>query len=201
MVLDPFFGTGTTGAVARLLGRHWIGIEREAKYIPVAQERIDQRPACPARRRWSCPGALRRKREERLPFGNLLETGLLLPGQTLYFNGNRAIPPLILANGHLAHDDFTGSIHQTALHLSGAPSNGWECWSVEDENGELVSIDSIRQQLNRTNSFRRKSHADLSLLISTILVSPFLLEFQSFSASNKQTHTFGDFSNRMYSPF
>ncbi|MGH6929860.1 MAG: DNA-methyltransferase, partial [Dongiaceae bacterium] len=41
VVLDPFFGTGTTGAVARRLGRKWIGIEREAKYVKVARARID----------------------------------------------------------------------------------------------------------------------------------------------------------------
>lgn len=149
VVLDPFFGTGTTGAVARLLGRHWIGVEQEERYIAVAQERIARVQPAPLES-LELPRRTRRKREERLRFAALVETGLLRPGQNVYFKGDRAQPALILANGHLRAGDFTGSIHQMALHLSGAPSNGWECWSVEDENGELVSIDIIRQQLNRT---------------------------------------------------
>ncbi len=149
VVLDPFFGTGTTGAVARLLGRHWIGIEQEEKYIAVAAQRIAQvQPAPPEA--LELPRRVRRKREARLRFAALVEAGLLRPGQTLYFKGNRAQPALILANGHVRAGDFTGSIHQTALHLSGAPTNGWECWLVEDETGELISIDSIRQKQAHT---------------------------------------------------
>jgi modification methylase len=149
VVLDPFFGSGTTGAVARLLGRRWIGIERDEKYIAVAQERIAQVVPAPPEA-LDLPRRSRKKRDSRLRFPALVEAGLLLPGQKLFFKGDRAQPALILANGHLRLADFTGSIHQTAHHLSGAPGNGWECWSVEDASGSLVSIDEVRRQLSQS---------------------------------------------------
>ena len=93
VVLDPFFGTGTTGAVAKMLGRHWIGIEREEKYVQVAQMRIDAAPSAP-------PEALslpRNKRKQRLPFGSLLESGALRPGQSLLFDRDPARTAVILA--------------------------------------------------------------------------------------------------------
>ena len=41
-MLDPFFGSGTTGAVARRLGRRFIGIERDPAYVALARDRIDR---------------------------------------------------------------------------------------------------------------------------------------------------------------
>jgi modification methylase len=146
VVLDPFFGTGTTGAMARLLGRRWIGIEREAKYIPVAQARIDcVQPAPP-----ETLAVHRRAPRRRLPFGNLLEAGLLLPGQSLYFDRNLAISATILADGHLAHDGFTGSIHQVAAQLAaGQPANGWEHWYYSNGDGSLHAISELRDEISR----------------------------------------------------
>lgn len=142
VVLDPFFGSGTTGAVARKLGRKWIGIERDKKYITVARKRIDAvRPAD--------QGALHveKRRQARVPFGALLENGLLRPGQSLYFakNGTRA---KILSNGHLRCGEITGSIHSVARALSdNAPANGWDVWYYKDESGKKIVIDELREKL------------------------------------------------------
>lgn len=142
VVLDPFFGSGTTGAVARKLGRKWIGIERDKKYIKVAQKRIDAvRPAD------GDALHVEKRRQARVPFGALLENGLLRPGQSLYFakNGTRA---KILSNGHLRCGAITGSIHGVARALSdNAPANGWDVWYYKDESGKKIVIDELREKL------------------------------------------------------
>src|SRR5215216_6405343 len=142
VVLDPFFGTGTTGAVAKKLGRNWIGIERDRKYIKVAQKRIDALQV-------TDPEAIEvvKRKQIRIPFGALLENGLLKPGQILYFakNGLRA---KILANGHIRCGKVTGSIHGVAKSLMDeAPVNGWDVWFYKDENGETKVINELREQL------------------------------------------------------
>jgi modification methylase len=142
IVLDPFFGTGTTGAVAKKLGRNWIGIERNQKYINAAQKRIEavQRADGEALN-------VEKRKQARIPFGTLLENGLLQPGQTLYFakNGTKA---KILSNGHLRCGDSTGSIHGLAKSLMGnAPANGWDLWFYKDENGRKIVIDELRKKL------------------------------------------------------
>jgi modification methylase len=142
VVLDPFFGTGTTGAVAKMLGRDWIGIEREAAYREVALERLDR-----VRRydRDSLAVSTSKRAEPRVPFGQLVERGLLRPGEMLRsMNGKIA---KIRADGTLVADDVTGSIHQVGAHLEGAPScNGWTYWSVRREGRDLP-IDVLRQQI------------------------------------------------------
>lgn len=150
IVLDPFFGTGTTGAVAKKLGRHFIGIEREAPYIEVAQRRIaDVRPALlddevyghyPTRR--SVP---------RLPFAALLEAGLLLPGATLYFDQRHDLPATVLADGSLrAANGSKGSIHALGAHVGGvAACNGWVHWYYQNEHDQLVAIDQLRDRLRQ----------------------------------------------------
>lgn len=142
VVLDPFFGTGTTGAVAKKLGRNWIGIERDKKYIKAAQERIEatQRVDEEALN-------VEKRKQTRIPFGTLLENGLLQPGQTLYFarNGTKA---KILSNGHIRCGKITGSIHGVAKSLMGnAPANGWDVWFYEDESGKKIVIDELREKL------------------------------------------------------
>ena len=142
VVLDPFFGSGTTGAVAKKLRRNWIGIEREKKYVRVAQKRIDAtRPA----NEDALPSE--KRKQARVPFGALLENGYLHPGQTLYFakNGTRA---KILSNGHLRCGTITGSIHGVARTLmNDAPANGWDLWFYEDETGKRIVIDSLREEV------------------------------------------------------
>jgi len=147
VVLDPFFGSGTTGAVARKLGRNWIGIERDKKYIRVAQKRIDAVQKAD-------PEAIEvvKRKQVRVPFGALLENGLLKPGQILYFakDGVRA---KILANGHIRCGKVTGSIHGVAKTLmEDAPVNGWDVWFYKDKNGEAKAINELREQLYSTRN-------------------------------------------------
>jgi modification methylase len=142
VVLDPFFGTGTTGAVAKKLGRRWIGIERDKKYVKLAQKRIEAvEPAEDQALR------VEKRKPARVPFGALLENGLLQPGQKLYFarNGTKA---KILSNGHLRCGKLTGSIHSVARALLGdAPANGWDVWFFEDENGNKKAINELREKI------------------------------------------------------
>ena len=141
VVLDPFFGSGTTGAVAKKLGRHFIGIERDAKYIKVAQKRIEAVTVADAESLAVTP-----PKPKRIPFGNLVESGLLEVGQTLYFAKN-GVKAKVLANGHLKCNGEVGSIHALAKSLTGAPSNGWDLWLYEDEAGNKVPIDRLREKL------------------------------------------------------
>ena len=109
MVLDPFFGTGTTGAVAKKLHRHWIGIERDEHYIKVAQARIDGIQPAPL----DDVFIFKSKRDRaRVPFGALLERGLLQPGQPLYFRNRDDLAAVVLANGQIRHGQLSGSIHE-----------------------------------------------------------------------------------------
>jgi len=141
VVLDPFFGSGTTGAVAKKLGRNWIGIERDEKYISVAQSRIDAVMQAPA----DSLALPERRQQKRIPFGNLLEAGLLLPGQILYFAKNPSVTATVLANGHIRCGEITGSIHAVAKSLmTGAPANGWELWLYEN-NGKRHAINNLRE--------------------------------------------------------
>jgi site-specific DNA-methyltransferase (adenine-specific) len=143
VILDPFFGSGTTGAVAKKLGRHWIGIERDKKYINVAQQRIDSVLTTPA----EVLILSEKRKQPRVPFGALLENGLLTPGQTLYFakNGTKA---KILSNGHIKCGEITGSIHAVAKSLmNGAPVNGWDMWFYKDESGKKIIINDLREKI------------------------------------------------------
>jgi modification methylase len=141
VVLDPFFGTGTTGAVARRLKRRWIGIERDATYCDVARERIEA--ALPldesAITTMQSP-----KSQPRVAFGTLVETGAIKPG-TQVFDTKRRWLATVRADGSLACEDALGSIHQLGAQLQGAPScNGWTFWHYDAENG-AKPIDYLRQ--------------------------------------------------------
>ncbi|WP_149757263.1 site-specific DNA-methyltransferase [Roseivivax sediminis] len=142
VILDPFFGTGTTGAVAKMLGRDWIGIEREAKYREVAEARI----AKIAKFDKAALEVTRAKRAEpRVPFGTLIERGMLRPGETLVSATGKSAR--VRADGTLVGLDVTGSIHQVGAALEGAPScNGWTYWHFT-KDGAQVPIDVLRQQI------------------------------------------------------
>jgi modification methylase len=148
VVLDPFFGTGTTGAVAKRLGRRWIGIERERRYIDVASSRIQAvRSASPEKELLEAPEP---RRQPRIPFGALLEQGRLTPGQRLFFCGRRRQAARIRADGMLVWGSHVGSIHQMGSRLSGgAPCNGWTHWFYEDDQGELQPIDALREDVRK----------------------------------------------------
>ena len=156
IVLDPFFGTGTTGAVAKRLHRHWIGIERNPVYVGAAQERIGQTQQ--ARLDLEVFPVNTKRSQPRLPFAALLENGLLEPGTRLYHarpGREKAIQSdgsgpvaLVRADGSLKCGELEGSIHKLGAALAGTPAcNGWDYWWFLDESGLPHSIDELRQQL------------------------------------------------------
>jgi DNA modification methylase len=149
VVLDPFFGTGTTGAVARRLNRRYIGIEREQAYVEVARERIAAVQPTTFNDDELYGRLQTRRSAPRLPFAALLEHGLLLPGQTLYFRQRRDQAATVLADATLrAADGTIGSIHKLGAYLGQLPScNGWMHWYYQNEQGALVVIDTLREHL------------------------------------------------------
>jgi modification methylase len=141
VVLDPFFGTGTTGAVARRLGRRWLGIEREPAYVKVARERIASTLPLDE----SAMGVMTETRSQpRVAFGLLVESGMIAPGSVLT-DSKRRWSARVRADGSIECDGYSGSIHKVGAALQGAPScNGWTFWHVEQDD-LLVLIDSLRQ--------------------------------------------------------
>ncbi len=153
IVLDPFFGTGTTGAVAKKLHRHWIGIEQDRDYIKIAKKRIDDvKPMLSEPRADDVFDVSDKKRlAPRVGFANLLETNYLLPGQQLFFQKDRARNAFIKPDGKLRlSDGFEGSIHQAGKHLmGGSPCNGWQNWYFASEDNELLVIDELRESYRK----------------------------------------------------
>ncbi|MCA3452613.1 MAG: site-specific DNA-methyltransferase [Rhodobacter sp.] len=142
VVLDPFFGTGTTGAVAKMLGRSFIGIEREEGYRTIAAERL-ARVRAYDRSALEITGS--RRAEPRVPFGQVVERGMLRPGEVL--TSPRGKTARVRADGTLVGPDMTGSIHQVGAAMEGAPScNGWTYWHFR-RDGQMVPIDLLRQQI------------------------------------------------------
>ena len=143
VVLDPFFGTGTTGAVARRLRRHWIGIEREHDYVGVARERIESTlPLDESAMEMTAD----KRTAPRVAFGVLVESGLCPPGTTLA-DAKRRFSAQVRADGSIESGAHSGSIHKVGAALQRAPScNGWTFWHVEQQSGEPMLLDSLRQQ-------------------------------------------------------
>ena len=141
IVLDPFFGTGTTGAVARRLGRQWIGIERQEDYIEAALERIEA--ALPLDE--SALSIMQSPRQQpKVAFGTLVETGYIAPGAVLT-DIKRRWRATVRADGSLTMGAEGASIHKMGATVQGAPScNGWTFWHYEDKGG-LKPIDALRQ--------------------------------------------------------
>jgi site-specific DNA-methyltransferase (adenine-specific) len=146
VVLDPFFGSGTTGAVAKKLHRHWIGIERDASYIEVARKRINDIEVDSFSE--DVYAVSSRRDRPRVPFGKLLESGLIQPGQILFFGKDGKARAKVHADGTIQFDSFIGSIHQVGRKLmNDAPCNGWEHWFFEDEKTKTRQpIDALRQE-------------------------------------------------------
>ncbi len=143
VVLDPFFGTGTTGAVARRLGRRFIGIERDPAYAEAARRRIEKVRPLNGKVLEVSRG---RRAEPRVPFGMLLERGLIRPGEVLTDARGRHAAK-VRADGSLVAGDATGSIHKIGAHVQGMEAcNGWTFWHVK-RKGRLVPIDLLRQQI------------------------------------------------------
>jgi modification methylase len=143
IILDPFFGTGTTGAAAKRLGRRYIGIEREKTYAAIAKARIAQiQPATAA----ELAVTSSKRSEPRIPFGQIVEAGLLRPGDMLYCaKGKHAAR--VRADGSLVVGDMAGSIHKVGALLQDAPAcNGWTYWHFKTDKG-LASIDTLRAKV------------------------------------------------------
>ena len=142
VVLDPFFGTGTTGAVAKMLGRRFIGIEREESYLIAAEKRLAKVRALDAS---ALETTTSKRAEPRVPFGQLVERGMLRPGEVLV--SPRGAAARLRADGSLVTGEHRGSIHQVGAALEGAPScNGWTYWQFK-RDGQLIPIDFLRQQI------------------------------------------------------
>ncbi|WP_415812031.1 site-specific DNA-methyltransferase [Litorimonas haliclonae] len=146
VVVDPFFGTGTTGAVAKKLGRHFIGFEMEEEYILHAQKRIDKIKKGAGT---DIQVTASKRSAPRVPFGRLIEQGFLSPGMFLH-NSTGHVNAKIRADGSLLVGDFSGSIHQVGARVQNAPScNGWTYWHYHSEEG-LTPIDAIRDEIRAT---------------------------------------------------
>ncbi len=145
-VLDPFFGTGTTGAVAKQMRRHYIGIDRDTTYAAFAQERIKEVQPLEANTLLH----VQKREKPRIPFGNLVEQGFLKPG-TILTDAKQKHSVRVNADGNIIAmnqlNPLKGSIHKVGAALQDAPScNGWTYWHYE-ENGKKLPIDTLREQM------------------------------------------------------
>ena len=142
VVLDPFFGTGTTGAVAKKLGRHFIGLERESAYARFAEERIASIEPVPGE---ALAMAASKRAEPRVAFGTLIENGLVTPGMVLTDSKGRHAAT-VRVDGTLDVAGFAGSIHKAGAHVQGLDAcNGWTYWHYEDA-GKRQPIDVLRAE-------------------------------------------------------
>ena len=140
VVLDPFFGSGTTGAVAKLLRRNFVGIEKEDKYIKVAKERIKKVKPYTNEEVFNFLEIPKPK----VPFGNLVESNYIKVGEKLY-SKNKKHWAKVMADGSLKNGKYFGSIHKVSADmLEKESNNGWTFWNIE-KNGKLISIDKLRE--------------------------------------------------------
>ena len=140
LILDPFFGSGTTGAVAKKLRRNFIGIEKEEKYIKIANKRIEK--ITPSEKKYLTLEL--EKKPPRVPFGALIEKGMIKIGERI-FSKDKKYYGIVQADSSIKNSIGVGSIHSlSAKMLNKQSNNGWTFWFVEREN-KIVSIDDLRQ--------------------------------------------------------
>jgi modification methylase len=154
VILDPFFGSGTTGAMAKQLGRHFIGIEREKAYAKHAARRITETVAAPAPEFLLTPA---KRDEPRIPFGTVLERGLLHPGDYLFDERKRhkarVIADATLAATSVRDGEIRGSIHKVGAMVQNLPAcNGWTFWYYDLGGGKMMPIDLLRQRIRAEQS-------------------------------------------------
>jgi len=153
IVLDPFLGTGTTAVVARRLGRHFVGIERHPAYVEAALARLKQVRPMPEAGLAITPS---RRDAPRIPFGSLVEAGVVPPGSKL-FDRTRRANATVAADGSLIAGNLRGSIHQVGARIQNAPScNGWMFWHIE-RGGTLVPLDVLREEVIRAQALKPSS--------------------------------------------
>ncbi len=142
IVFDPFLGTGTTAVVSKKLGRNYYGIEKNKKYFVVAKDRVNKTIKINDE---SLDTIQNNKSKPRIPFGSLVELGIIKPGTSL-FDPKRKINAKIMADGSIKYKDVEGSIHKIAAKIMGAESyNGWTYWHY-NLNGSNVLIDNLRKK-------------------------------------------------------
>jgi modification methylase len=145
-VLDPFFGTGTTGAVAKKFGRHWIGIETDPGYVSIAQKRIDTVVENDASDEFVTKQS--DGKGKKIPFVMLIKSGLLKEGQVLYFGPQSDIQADLRADGKIHCNGYTGSIHTVGREILKAPCNGWTAWYyIDAQTGYKQQINQLRKHL------------------------------------------------------
>jgi modification methylase len=141
VVLDPFCGTGTSCAVAKRLGRRFLGIEREAEYANAARARVASMRPVPAA---AVASFVTAREAPRVPFASLIERGLVMPGAVLS-DRKRKVQALVRADGAVSFAGAVGSIHRMGALAQGIDAcNGWAFWHLDTPTG-LVSIDSLRE--------------------------------------------------------
>ncbi len=143
IVLDPFFGTGTTGTIAKKLNRNFIGIEQDLNYVNSAQQRIKNTKKI---EHVELIQMLPKEKAKRIPFGSLIEKGLIIPGEILTDLRKRWTAK-VRADGSLISRDNKGSIHSVGAALQGLPAcNGWTFWHI-NRSGQLIPIDHLRNTI------------------------------------------------------
>ena len=146
-ILDPFLGTGTTAVVAKKLGRKYLGIERDNKYFKYANERIDRTKKIETD---TLDTLKTNKSKPRIPFGSLVELGILKPGSKL-FDSKKKIEAKIMVDGSIKYKEKEGSIHKVAAQIMGSESyNGWTYWHCNIDGNDIV-IDNLRQKFINKN--------------------------------------------------
>jgi len=145
-VLDPFFGTGTTGAVAKKLKRNFIGIEKEIGYVELAKKRIDGIERFFPEADWKED---EKERQPRVPFRTLLRERLIRTGEPLHAKKAYGAMALVLPDGRLEYEDQVGSIHRIGALIQQTPAcNGWKFWHIK-RDGKPIPIDALRTEYLR----------------------------------------------------
>ncbi len=155
LVLDPFLGSGTTAVVAKRLHRHWIGIEADANYIAIARQRIAGVVPQPFDEQVFDVGDTKRL-APRVEFVRLVEAGYIQPGQKLFFQKEVSKAGLVRADGRLCLENgLEGSIHSLGKQLmNGSPCNGWQHWYFQNEAGEMIPIDVLRERYRQEHELK-----------------------------------------------
>ncbi len=147
LILDPFLGSGTTAVVSKKLGRRFFGIEKEKKYFDAANTRLKNTKALKDE---FLDIIINNRSKPRIPFGSLIEIGLIKPGTEIY-DQNKKVNAKIMVDGSIRYQKSEGSIHKVAAKIIGADScNGWTFWHYKSGNS-LKPIDNLRQRLRPTN--------------------------------------------------
>ena len=147
--MDPFLGSGTTATVAKKLGRNYFGIEKEKTYFKAAEQRLKKIKPIED----DCLDTLQNGRSKpRIPFGSLVELGIIKPGTTI-FDNKKKISAKIMVDGSIKHAQTEGSIHKVAATILGTEScNGWTYWHYE-LGSSFVPIDNLRQKFLVNKSY------------------------------------------------